>query len=52
MGPEYGLCERQTFLKVHDGSLCTQLAGETREPDCSFPNGKKIVIQTDQTEEV
>lgn len=24
MGPEYGLCERQTFLKVHDGSLCTE----------------------------
>eukprot|EP00913_Durusdinium_trenchii_P012057 g11327.t1 len=23
MGPEYGLCERQTFLKVHDGELCT-----------------------------
>ena len=32
MGPEYGLCERQTFLKVHDGSLCTLLADEsTRE---------------------
>lgn len=24
-GPEYGLCERQTFLKVHDGELCTCL---------------------------
>eukprot|EP00931_Biecheleriopsis_adriatica_P037621 TRINITY_DN21573_c0_g1_i1.p1 TRINITY_DN21573_c0_g1~~TRINITY_DN21573_c0_g1_i1.p1 ORF type:complete len:796 (+),score=220.51 TRINITY_DN21573_c0_g1_i1:65-2452(+) len=24
MGPEYGLCERQTFLKVHDGSLISE----------------------------
>ena len=26
-GPEYGLCERQTFLKLHDKTLAVTLGG-------------------------